>query len=868
MNTPAPAPEPPPTAPTHAAAPERAVGIATTLAPIVTGIAAPFLDGGAVFTATLAYGAAGGFLAANYMNRLPDTLLAQIPGADIVRAHRSPLFISTITSGVALALGALGGPAGTDALMGGILDQPSIPGIVSLGWWTAVALVPYKLRTVLRRTRPAKAPAAHPPTPGAATSTPNPALVPFTPADEILLLWSRHISHPDHGKHKQQELTLRTVTNEKWTGTITASAGASVNVTAETISSVYQVPVERVHVRAGAHAGERHLTVHLTAPPSLDTTTLAGAWAKWVATTVMKGSHLEEIQHDPATGGEVAVVVADDDTPRLKTPAHEDLVGALRTTTLLCSYTPTPGDPRRATIRLMKHNPLREGTPFPGTHVLKISQGGYVEIGRHVSGFPARIQFTDPKLGAKHLFIAGVTGSGKGGLVQIVALADHVNGHAIIYGDPKGSSNPDIELMACYSGLGDDGIMGALRVGYALLQFRIAESARLKMKNFIATPDRPWVRLILDEAHVPLTELVEVSKEAKIIVEALAAKARSLGIILTVVNQAVNADKVGGSTAMRTNVIQGGSLVMLRTDSDQSNLVTTGFEGIDPGQIPASWDVERPLIYDETVAMQDPESTFGIGYALGPGGAAEMMRTFILESAAPYVDTTAVAYPADWPDWDRRHEIAATPVIDDGQGGGFAGAGGDFSGLPPAAWDTAPKKPMSADDKILAVLADNTDPLGLETLYLHKDQISALAEVEGQTLNNALTKLTKAGLIHRQVKDGKEVRATYGLGAGPTTQDENDVVSGAEQIDTDISSEVNELLPMAIDLVVTTQFASASMLQRKLRIGWKTGQALMSVMEQAGIVTPEDADGRRDVIADASEYTEILDQAQRDQAAE
>ncbi|MGW4851243.1 hypothetical protein ACWEPZ_08380 [Streptomyces sp. NPDC004288] len=112
----------------------------------------------------------------------------------------------------------------------------------------------------------------------------------------------------------------------------------------------------------------------------------------------------------------------------------------------------------------MKHNPLQEGTPFPGTHVLKISDGGYVQIGRHVSGFPARLQFTDPVLGARHLFIAGVTGSVKGGLVQIVALADHVNGHAIIYGDPKGSSNPDIELMACYSGLGDGGIMGALCV--------------------------------------------------------------------------------------------------------------------------------------------------------------------------------------------------------------------------------------------------------------------------------------------------------------------------------------------------------------------------------------------------------------------
>ncbi|OKJ52547.1 type IV secretory system conjugative DNA transfer family protein [Streptomyces sp. CB02261] len=759
MTTPAPAT-------LRSAATERTVALATTLAPIATGIAAPFLDGGAAFTATLAYGAGAGFLATNFMGRLPHKIREQIPGNDIVAAHRSPMFVSTLTTGMALAAGTLGGLEGTDALMAGVLGLPSIPGIVSLGWWAAVGLVPFKLRTVLRR-RPHAPAAGNPTTAGAATHPSTSRLGMSPEAEAIVQNWGRHISHPATGAHKMQILTLRTVAAHRWTGTITAPVGTTVNVTPETVSSVYRVNPDWILIRPGAHAGERHITVNYQAPAELDPTTLAGAWAKYVATTVMKGSHLEEVQEDPATGGEVAVVVADEHTPRLITPAHDDIVGALRTNTLLCSYTPTPGDPRRGVIRLMKHNPLQEGTPFPGTHVLKISDGGYVQIGRHVSGFPARLQFTDPVLGARHLFIAGVTGSGKGGLVQIVALADHVNGHAILYGDPKGSSNPDVELMACYSGLGEEGVMGTLRVGYALMQHRIAESARLKMKNFIATPDRPWVRLILDEAHVPLSELVETKKEAKIIVDALAAKARSLGIILTIVNQAVNADKLGGSTAIRTNVIQGGSLVMLRTDSDQAHLASTGFDGIDPGSIPACWDVERPLIYDEKVAMKDPKSTFGLGYTLGPGGAAEMMRTFVLESAAPYVDTTAVAYPADWPDWDRRHEIAATPVIDDGKASEAGNDGSDFSSsLPPSAWGL-PKKPETAEEKILRALEDLGDPAGLETVYAHKDQIGALAGLEGPTLSNTLSTLVKAGKTHRQVKDGKEVRGYYGLGPAP-----------------------------------------------------------------------------------------------------
>lgn len=748
------------THPARPASTERGIAYVTSAAPLAVGVLAPFLNQDAALAVDAAYLATAGVLTANVMDALPDTLTRQLPAGDVLRAHRLPMFISALTTGTALAMGTLSGSDGADAVMAGFLNPVSIPGIVSIGWWAATALVPYQLRGILRRPRHRRRP-----TPAGA---PIPAM-PQLPPDvvDILRKWAAYISHPTTGTHPNQKLTItRHILGVRWEGTITALAGQSVTVKQDNVSSVYQLDASWITLRGGAHAGERHLTVHLCAPPELDTTTLQGAWTKWVAKSagIMAGTLLEDVQDDPNTGGQVAYVVAGEDLNSLKTPDRAELAGALRTNTLLCSYSPEPGDPRRGTIRLMKHNPLKQGVPFPGTDVLKISEGGYVQLGRHVSGFPGRIQFVDPKLGAKHLFVAGVTGSGKGGTVQIVALADHVNGHAIIYADPKGSSNPDIETMAAFSGLGEDGCMGAIRVAYALMQWRIEESARLKMKNFIATPDRPWVRFILDEAHVPLSELVQHRKEAGIMLEALAAKARSLGIILCIVSQAVNADKLGGSTALRTNVIQGGSLIMLRTDSGQQHLVTTGFEGVDPGQIPASWDIKRPLVYDEKVAMQDPESTFGLGYTLGPGGAAEMMRTFILESAAPYIDHNAIAHPADWPDWDNRHEIAQTSILgEDSDDEGF-GSGVLFTGI-----DLGPKKPASADEKILTVLEDLADPDNAEATYIHKDQIGALASVEGSTLDNTLSRLTKAGKIHRQVNgDGKEVRGMYAAGPAPS----------------------------------------------------------------------------------------------------
>ncbi|MFE6853649.1 hypothetical protein ACFVDH_23015 [Streptomyces sp. NPDC057674] len=141
-------------------------------------------------------------------------------------------------------------------------------------------------------------------------------------------------------------------------------------------------------------------------------------------------------------------------------------------------------------------------------------------------------------------------------------------------------------------------------------------------------------------------------------------------------------------------------------------------------------------------------------------------RTWILEDATPYIDENAIASPADWPDWDRRDEIAATPVIDDGKSPSDSGTI-DFGGLPPVTWE-APKKPETADDKLLTALCELSDPAGIDAIYVRKDQIAALSGLKEKTLNNALTGLAKASLIHRQVDErGEVVRGVYALGSTP-----------------------------------------------------------------------------------------------------
>src|SRR5439155_20193981 len=91
-------------------------------------------------------------------------------------------------------------------------------------------------------------------------------------------------------------------------------------------------------------------------------------------------------------------------------------------------------------------------------------------------------------------------------------------------------------------------------------------------------------------------------------------------------------------------------------------------------------------------------------------------------------------------------------------------------------------------------------------------------------------------------------KASQGRGQSPTPNPQPPTPSlkgPAEFLSVD---EQDELLPVAIKLVKQHQRASASLLQRRLRIGYSKAAQLIDLLEQQGIVGPAEDGRSREVV--------------------
>jgi len=84
------------------------------------------------------------------------------------------------------------------------------------------------------------------------------------------------------------------------------------------------------------------------------------------------------------------------------------------------------------------------------------------------------------------------------------------------------------------------------------------------------------------------------------------------------------------------------------------------------------------------------------------------------------------------------------------------------------------------------------------------------------------------------------------------------IENGAEDHSSSDDSDADDLLPQAIEIVVEIGQASASLLQRKLKVGYSRAGRLIDQLEERGIIGPHEGSKPRKVLMSRSEFQEMM----------
>ncbi|NYV77606.1 ATP-binding protein, partial [Streptomyces sp. UH6] len=686
-------------------------------------------------------GAAGWAAAATaaYLDRVPAAFRKSLPGR-VLRAQSAHHLLLAAATGVSLTAGATQGLAGADLLALGVLDPLSLTGAVSAAWWATQGYAAWRLRRVLKKWQPKGKTAVA----KMKTERVDPLIA------AILSTWST-IAADGQPAIGHRLTSIQLWPGSHWEAEITTDGRPVAESLERPISAAYGAPV--VTIRPGVHAGHALLRVDLVARPEGPSAQgLAGMWQR-VADSLpaFKGSRVVLEEQTPF-GPEGIVEAAESEV----LPAEVDREALARKLgkdagTDISYERQNAGS---AVIRVFDTHPLRSGQAAADPGMI----GGWAALGIHPDGDEARVQLWD-KASARHLLVAGVSGSGKSVLLDAIMHAAVRGGMVVIHGDQKGGSSDYAGRIGAWT----SDSMQAMRLGYALARHRATWPERHGRPWSVH--DGPRVLLVLDEVNLLSSQGANGAPEAWGIAPYLATQLRALGISVVMAGQAANADEMFG-TKTRDNLILNGGAVLFRTSELQARVLDHPIlRECRPSEIPQYWDAPPAGLRSQRAAF-DPskyESTAGLGYVTR-GGAPVLFRGY-----APAVDLRSM-HPEDrerwldghlagdiaadrpevqqlaqeWPDWERRQHIAMTAVdlADlDTPTGQTPTSGTTVS---PVSVPPAPLREPTALERIVAALED-ADPVD----GMHRDDIAAIAAVSGNTLKNELAAAVKAGRVVR-----------------------------------------------------------------------------------------------------------------------
>ncbi len=147
------------------------------------------------------------------------------------------------------------------------------------------------------------------------------------------------------------------------------------------------------------------------------------------------------------------------------------------------------------------------------------------------------------------------------------------------------------------------------------------------------------------------------------------------------------------------------------------------------------------------------------------------------------------------------------------------------------------------------------DTLGAEKLLGRGDMLFMNAEMsKPKRLQGAFVSDLEIKKIVRYIKDKN--------GTPKFLEDitERQKVQGIGGVGLDGNEDEDELLGEAKEIVINMNKASASLLQRKLRVGYARAASLLDALEEAGVVGPSNGSKPREILISKEEYEAILDQ--------